>query len=71
MPANSTNKTIQHQIIGLIVWFILSFAASAIGAIASIQAQPFYGSLSQPTWAPPGWLFGPVWTALYGSCLFF
>ncbi len=60
-----TVKTTQQQVIGLIIWFVVSFAASAIGAIASIQAQSFYGQLSQPSWAPPGWLFGPVWTVLY------
>lgn len=59
------NKTTQQQIIGLIASFIISFAASAVGAIASIKAQSFYGVLTQPDWAPPGWLFGPVWTALY------
>ncbi len=24
-----------------------------------------YAELVRPTWAPPSWLFGPVWTVLY------
>ena len=58
-------QTKQRQILGLIGWFFVSFAASAVGAVASIQAKSFYSQLAQPAWAPPPWLFGPVWTALY------
>ena len=25
----------------------------------------WYLDLIKPTWAPPGWLFGPVWSVLY------
>jgi tryptophan-rich sensory protein len=53
------------QLLGLAGWLVLSFAASAVGALASIQAQSFYGQLVQPAWAPPPWVFGPVWTVLY------
>ncbi len=54
-----------RQILGLIGWLVVSFAASAVGAVASIQAKSFYSQLVQPAWAPPSWLFGPVWTLLY------
>lgn len=50
---------------GLVVCFAIAFAAAAIGAIASIRAEEFYQQLSRPTWAPPGDVFGPVWTFLY------
>lgn len=53
------------QFIGLIGWLAVCYATSAIGAIASIGARDFYAALAQPAWAPPGWLFGPVWTTLY------
>ena len=60
-----SSLTRQQQILGLIGWFIVSFAVSAFGAIASIEARSFYAGLVQPDWAPPGWLFGPVWTLLF------
>lgn len=54
-----------RRLAGLAGWLLLCFAVSAIGALASIQAQAFYGQLIQPRWAPPGYVFGPVWTILY------
>ena len=45
----------------------LTFLAAALGSLASVNAPQFYAQLVRPSWAPPGWLFGPVWTALYVS----
>jgi len=28
-------------------------------------AYDWYGQLLKPEWAPPAWLFGPVWSVLY------
>ena len=49
----------------LVAWIAVSLAAGAVGGLASVNAGAFYGQLDRPPWAPPGWLFGPVWTALY------
>ena len=29
------------------------------------NAYSWYSTLIKPTWAPPSWLFGPVWSVLY------
>jgi tryptophan-rich sensory protein len=39
--------------------------AAAIGGLGVAGAAAEYQSLRQPSWAPPSWLFGPVWTVLY------
>lgn len=54
-----------RQVAGLLFWLVLTFAAAAAGAFASATAGAFYQQLSRPDWAPPGWLFAPVWTTLY------
>ena len=55
----------RRALIGLAGWLALVFVAAAIGAAGSIDAGPFYRELARPDWAPPAWLFGPVWSALY------
>ncbi len=53
------------KILGLFCWLVLAFATAGIGAAASVTAGSFYAELARPAWAPPAWLFGPVWTLLY------
>jgi tryptophan-rich sensory protein len=60
-----TLNPMSKQALGFFGWLCICFTAAALGAFASAQAGAFYQSLVRPHWAPPGWLFGPVWTVLY------
>ena len=60
-----THPASRKQALGLAGWLVASFITGGIGAIASASAASFYGELIRPSWAPPAWLFGPVWSVLY------
>ncbi len=54
-----------YQWVALVGWILLAALAGAVGGLASINSREYYAGLAQPEWAPPGWVFGPVWTTLY------
>ncbi len=35
-----------------------------VGGLAT-DIGPWYQALNKPSWQPPDWLFGPVWTVIY------
>lgn len=63
-PINATSPpTVARSILALTGWLILTFSAAALGGL--FMPGEWYASLKKPAWNPPGWIFGPVWTALY------
>ncbi|TDD57743.1 tryptophan-rich sensory protein [Kribbella antibiotica] len=49
----------------LAAFAVATAAAALIGVLAVTDTSTQYAGLDQPAWAPPSWLFGPVWTVLY------
>jgi translocator protein len=44
-------------------WIGVSLLAGVVGS--QFQPGEWYASLQKPSWNPPSWVFGPVWTTLY------
>ena len=50
----------------LLIAVVIAHAAGLVGSVFTVRSvDTWYTTLAQPYFAPPSWLFGPVWLTLY------
>jgi translocator protein len=55
----------------LVLLLVASAVAASLGAIfgpasgTGLGVDSWYKTIVKPSWNPPNWIFGPVWTTLY------
>ena len=53
----------RHSFFVFLAFLAVTAAAAAIGA--TFTPGLWYETLQKPSWNPPDWVFGPVWSVLY------
>ena len=57
---------LKNKILSFILFGLITFSASVIGSIVTIEfKEPWYSLLIKPSYNPPAWIFAPVWSTLY------
>lgn len=63
MPATEHGQSPGKKLAALVGFIVVCQLAGATGAL--LTDPSWYQVLDRPSWAPPGWVFGPVWITLY------
>ena len=56
----------KNKYLSLFLILLITFIASVIGGFTTAAfKEPWYSEIILPSFNPPSWVFGPVWTILY------
>jgi translocator protein len=59
-------KIKKSNIIKFIICLLIPQAVGGIGSLFTMTSvSTWFAGLNKPSFNPPGWIFGPVWTILY------
>lgn len=66
LDGNLRRMTERTRWIGFAVFLVICLGAGGLGAIATTpEIDGWYKTVVKPTWNPPNYVFGPVWTTLF------
>lgn len=62
----SLRQDFGRDVLSLVIWVGIVAVVAFLGGLAtSSSVTTWYPTLNQPSFSPPDWVFGPVWSALY------
>lgn len=62
----SQPNTIKHYVLPCLTLVIICLLIAFLsGWVTQSHIDPWFNNLQKPSFNPPAWLFGPVWTILY------
>lgn len=57
---------LKNKYLSLVFFISICYLGAYLGSIATFSSvNGWYSTINKPSFSPPNWIFGPVWTTLY------